>query len=100
MLLSPCCLPCCLQRGEVEYSLRAIPLGGYVAFPDDDPKSSYAPDDPNLLQNRSVVERGIVISAGVIANVIFALAILFAQVGFSSTRGAAVGLYLCIMRTQ
>ena len=25
------------QRGEVEYSLRALPLGGYVAFPDDDP---------------------------------------------------------------
>lgn len=68
------------KRGEVEYSLRAIPLGGYVAFPDDDHKSSYAPDDPNLLQNRSVVQRAIVISAGVIANVLFALAILFAQV--------------------
>lgn len=74
-------MPHLLQRGEVEYSLRAIPLGGYVAFPDDDPKSSYAPDDPNLLQNRSVVQRAIVISAGVIANVLFALAILFAQVG-------------------
>ena len=71
-----------LQRGEVEYSLRAIPLGGYVAFPDDDPKHSpYKPDDPDLLQNRSVPERGLVISAGVIANIIFALAVLFAQVG-------------------
>eukprot|EP00983_Pelagomonas_calceolata_P122644 1160926-Pelagomonas_calceolata.AAC.4 len=29
-------------RGEVEYSLRAIPLGGYVAFPDEnDPKNPY-----------------------------------------------------------
>jgi membrane-associated protease RseP (regulator of RpoE activity) len=65
----------------VEYSLRAIPLGGYVAFPDDDPKSSYASDDPDLLQNRSVLQRAVVISAGVIANVLFALAILFAQVG-------------------
>ncbi|KAF8062708.1 hypothetical protein HT031_004037 [Scenedesmus sp. PABB004] len=69
------------KRGEVEYSLRAIPLGGYVAFPDDDPQnSSYAPDDPDLLQNRSVPERALVISAGVIANVVFALAVLFAQV--------------------
>jgi membrane-associated protease RseP (regulator of RpoE activity) len=30
-----------LQRGEVEYSLRTFPLGGYVAFPDDDPESPY-----------------------------------------------------------
>lgn len=72
----------CLQRGEVEYSLRAIPLGGYVAFPDDDPKNTkYQPDDPDLLQNRSIPERGLVISAGVIANIVFALAVLFAQVG-------------------
>lgn len=69
------------KRGEVEYSLRAIPLGGYVAFPDDDPKHSpFKPDDPDLLQNRSIPERGLVISAGVIANIIFALAVLFAQV--------------------
>jgi len=74
-----------LQRGEVEYSLRAIPLGGYVAFPDDDPKHSpFKPDDPDLLQNRSIPERGLVISAGVIANIIFALAVLFAQVGASA----------------
>lgn len=65
----------------MEYSLRAIPLGGYVAFPDDDPKHSpFKPDDPDLLQNRSIPERGLVISAGVIANIIFALAVLFAQV--------------------
>ncbi len=30
-----------MQRGEVEYSLRLVPLGGYVAFPDDDPESPY-----------------------------------------------------------
>jgi hypothetical protein len=30
-----------LQPGEVEYSLRTFPLGGYVAFPDDDPESPY-----------------------------------------------------------
>lgn len=30
-----------MQKGEVEYSLRMVPLGGYVAFPDDDPDSPY-----------------------------------------------------------
>lgn len=29
-----------VQRGEVEYALRALPLGGYVGFPDDDPNST------------------------------------------------------------
>ena len=64
----------------MEYSLRAIPLGGYVAFPDDDPDSKYAPDDPNLLRNRSILQRALVISAGVIANVIFAFSLLLTQV--------------------
>eukprot|EP00775_Hariotina_reticulata_P009294 gene9294-9459_t len=69
------------KRGEVEYSLRAIPLGGYVAFPDDDPKNSnYKSDDPDLLQNRPLPQRALVISAGVIANIVFSLAVLFAQV--------------------
>jgi len=68
-------------RGEVEYSLRAIPLGGYVAFPDEnDPKNPYKADDPNLLQNRSILSRAAVISAGVIANVIFAYLTLLVQI--------------------
>jgi len=66
---------------EVEYSLRAFPLGGFVAFPDDDPDSPYDPEDPNLLRNRPIKDRAIVISAGVIANVIFAYTVLVGQVG-------------------
>ena len=69
-----------IQGKEVEYSLRAIPLGGYVAFPDDDPTSAFKPDDPDLLRNRGILSRAMVISAGVIANLIFAYAVLFAQV--------------------
>lgn len=30
-----------MQGKEVEYSLRLLPLGGFVAFPDDDPESPY-----------------------------------------------------------
>ncbi|KAK9808212.1 hypothetical protein WJX73_009389 [Symbiochloris irregularis] len=67
------------KGAEVDYSLRAIPLGGYVAFPDDDPDLQYPADDPDLLLNRPIRDRAIVVSAGVIANVIFAWSILFAQ---------------------
>jgi len=82
-------------RGEVEYSLRAIPLGGYVAFPDDDVASPYPADDPNLLKNRSIPERAAVISAGVIANIVFAYAVLLLQV---ATVGKAETAYLAGVR--
>ncbi|KAH7297235.1 hypothetical protein KP509_26G060600 [Ceratopteris richardii] len=69
-----------VQGKKVEYSLRAIPLGGFVGFPDDDPQSEFAPDDPDLLKNRPILDRLLVISAGVIANLTFAYFILFGQV--------------------
>jgi membrane-associated protease RseP (regulator of RpoE activity) len=69
------------QGPETEYAVRAIPLGGYVGFPDDDPDSDIPPNDPNLLGNRPVLDRAIVISAGVIANLIFAYFLLVTQIG-------------------
>ncbi|NES85553.1 MAG: RIP metalloprotease RseP [Moorea sp. SIO2B7] len=72
------------QGEETEYAIRAFPLGGYVGFPDDDPDSDIPEDDPNLLRNRHIFDRAIVISAGVIANLIFAYFLLVAQ-------GATIG---------
>lgn len=69
------------QGPETEYALRAIPLGGFVGFPDEDPDSAIPADDPNLLQNRPVWDRAIVISAGVIANLVFAYLLLVVQLG-------------------
>lgn len=69
------------QGPETEYALRAIPLGGFVGFPDDDPESSIPADDPNLLRNRPVLDRAIVISAGVIANMLFAYLVFVVQFG-------------------
>lgn len=69
------------QGPETEYALRGIPLGGFVGFPDDDPDSEIPRDDPNLLRNRPVLDRAIVISAGVIANLIFAYLLLVVQLG-------------------
>ncbi len=69
------------QGRETEYAVRAIPLGGFVGFPDDDPESIISEDDPNLLSNRPIMDRAIVISAGVIANLIFAYLVLVLQFG-------------------
>lgn len=68
------------KSNNVEYSVRAFPLGGFVGFPDNDPNSDIPVDDVNLLKNRPMVDRVLVVSAGVIANIIFAYAIIFAQV--------------------
>ncbi|MBD2744269.1 RIP metalloprotease RseP [Coleofasciculus sp. FACHB-1120] len=69
------------QGSETEYAIRAFPLGGFVGFPDDDPDSDIPPEDPNLLRNRPILDRAIVISAGVIANLLFAYLLLATQLG-------------------
>jgi len=75
------------KGSETEYTVRAIPMGGYVSFanPEDNPDG---PNDPRLLQNRPVWDRIVVVSAGVVANIIFAYFVLVAQiasVGFADT---------------
>lgn len=69
------------QGKQTEYAIRALPLGGFVGFPDDDPDSDIPADDPNLLRNRPILDRAIVISAGVIANLLFAYFLFVTQVG-------------------
>ncbi len=79
---------------ETEYTLCAIPLGGFVGFPDDDPESHIAPDDPNLLRNRPIFDRAIVISAGVIANLIFAYFLLVGQTATIGVQALQPGLMI------
>ncbi len=64
---------------DITYSLRAFPLGGFVSFPDEE-INNIDPKDQNLLKNRPVIQRVIVISAGVFANLILAYAILIINV--------------------
>lgn len=68
------------NANNVEYSIRAFPLGGFVGFPDNDPESDIPVDDEDLLKNRPILDRVIVVSAGVIANIVFALVIIFVQI--------------------
>ena len=67
------------QRRGVQFALRAIPLGGFVAFPDDDEDSPIPADDPNLLRNRPLPQRALVIAAGVLANLLLAWVVLVGQ---------------------
>ena len=47
-------------RGETQYSLRLLPIGGYCAMEGEDEKS----DDPRAFGNRPVWQRMIVVAAG------------------------------------
>lgn len=85
------------HRRGVTYALRAIPLGGFVAFPDDDEESTIPKDDPDLLSNRPLPQRALVIAAGVLANLLLAWCVLVAQgailglpSGFSTTPGVLI----------
>ena len=64
---------------DITYSFRAFPLGGFVSFPDEE-INNIDPADPNLLKNRPIIQRAIVISAGVFANLILAYTILIINV--------------------
>ena len=66
------------QRG-IQFALRAIPIGGYVAFPDHEADEEGSARDPDLFQNRPLPQRALVIAAGVLANLIFAWMALLAQ---------------------
>jgi membrane-associated protease RseP (regulator of RpoE activity) len=85
------------QRHGVTYALRAIPLGGFVSFPDDEDDSPFPANDPHLLRNRPLPQRALVIAAGVLANLMLAWAVLLAQglvigipAGLSSDPGVLV----------
>ena len=70
------------EHKGVTYALRLLPLGGFVSFPDDDEDSTIPDDDPDLLRNRPIPQRVLVISAGVLANLLLAWAVLVGQSAF------------------
>ena len=88
--IGPIKLPSTLGKfrwGETEYGIGIVPLGGYVKMlgQDDDPRKAEAeaerirqggpdaPLDPRSYQAKAVWQRMIIISAGVVMNVIFAV---------------------------
>lgn len=61
------------QKGETKYTLRLLPIGGYVAMDGEDEHS----DNPRGFSNVSVFKRMAVVVAGVIMNFILAVVAFF-----------------------
>lgn len=62
---------------NVEYLIRVIFFGGFVGFLDNDLDSEIFVDDENLLKNRLIFDRVLVILVGVIVNIVFVFVIIF-----------------------
>ncbi|MBU5677453.1 RIP metalloprotease RseP [Alkaliphilus sp. MSJ-5] len=74
-----------VKKGETSYSIRALPLGGYVRMEGEDEKS----DDLRSFNNKSVLARISVIFAGPFMNFVLAIAlfsIIFYSIGAPTTR--------------
>jgi regulator of sigma E protease len=80
-------------RGETRYSFNLLPLGGYVKMlgqEDFDDKSLElkVQDDPRAFSNKPVGQRMLIVSAGVVMNVLFA-GLLFMIVFMIGKQGGA-----------
>src|SRR5205807_1614075 len=62
---------CSFQYGETTYKLAALPLGGFVNMVGEGPEADEEEDYPRSFKNKTVGQRMLIISAGVIMNVLF-----------------------------
>lgn len=65
-----------IKRGETEYQLAAIPLGGFVQITGMSIEDTTTPDDPCLYSNKPMWQRFWVVAMGPIANFILAFVLL------------------------
>ena len=82
-----------VKRGETEYGIGAIPLGGYVKITGMNPEEELDPEvAPRAYYNQPVWKRIVVIAAGPFVNLVIAFVILFfARLRRSSQATSAVG---------
>jgi regulator of sigma E protease len=68
-----------VRRGETEYGVGAIPLGGFVKITGMNPEEELPPEvAPRAYYHQPVWKRIVVIAAGPVVNLVIAFALLFA----------------------
>lgn len=71
--LGPSVPGCQFQWGETTYKLGCVPLGGYVKMVGEGADSEEGEDDPRSYRNKPVGQKMLIISAGVIMNMLLAV---------------------------
>jgi regulator of sigma E protease len=78
-----------VRRGETEYALGAIPLGGYVKISGMNPAEELPPDvAPRAYYSQPVWKRVVVIAAGPAVNIVLAFVIIWAVFLHTGTFGS------------
>lgn len=76
-----------IKRGETEYNLRAIPIGGFIRPEGEDAES----EDPRAFGNKPLWARAAVVAAGPISNFILAFIIIIALFTYLGRPAIIVG---------
>ncbi|HUB06624.1 MAG TPA: RIP metalloprotease RseP, partial [Myxococcales bacterium] len=81
------------RRGDTEYCLSAVPIGGYVRIAGMLPGEGEEARDPRAFNHRPAWQRLLVVAAGPLTNEILAAGLVYAVAiaGMPFTRQAAVG---------
>lgn len=74
------------KKTNIVYSLRMLPIGGYVSMVGEDEES----DNPNALCNKVVWQRMIITAAGSFVNVVMGILLMLAMILVSSALGSTV----------
>jgi regulator of sigma E protease len=76
------------QRGETEFALSAVPLGGYVQIDGMSPEDGTDPDDPRAYQSRPFFAKFGTVLAGPVANYALGFLLFFLFFAFFYARPA------------
>jgi regulator of sigma E protease len=81
-----------VRRGETEYGIGAIPLGGYVKITGMSPNEELTPElEARAYYNQAVWKRVVTILAGPVVNLVIAIGIVWILIGSGSLGFAGFG---------
>ena len=69
------------QKGETKYSIRLLPLGGYVSMEGEDGES----DDSNSFGKKTLLQRASIIFAGPFFNIVLTVLLLIPVLAYMGT---------------
>jgi regulator of sigma E protease len=88
------------KRGETEYGVKAIPLGGYVKITGMNPEEDVPPEvEDRAYYRQDVWRRIVVVAAGPAVNIVLAFAILFGVYSFASVPEATQSVARVVPKT-
>ncbi len=84
---------CSYTHGETTYKIAILPLGGYVAMVGEGTEADEDEDYPRSFKNKTVLQRMLIISAGVIMNILFGIICLMCVYRFLGMERPAAGIW-------